>query len=682
MSTIGIFDSSMLPSFKQPFFNTDDPICIKEKLHELLAKHQEAIEKILTQTHFTWSNLMEPLENMHDTLASLWSPISHLQAVKETKALRDAYNDALPLLTAYHTALSQNHALYEAIASLTENEEFKQLNLAQRKIIENEIRDFKLAGVHLPEEKKQLWADLQQRLSKLCTHFSENVLDATAHWFLHIEDENQLSGVPEETKKLYREEAESRQLTGYVISLQFPSYMGAMKYLHDRSIREKLYEAFSTRASDQGPDAGKWDNGNIMEEIISTRQKLAKLVGFKTYADYSLATKMAKNQEEVIDFLMQLLDKSLPLAKKELEAVKSLAKTEGITDIQSWDLAYYSEKLLEKNFQITQETLRPYFPVDQVLSGLFIIVNRLYGITIVENPHIETWHPDVRFYSILDHNELMAGFYVDLFARKNKRDGAWMDECRARYFLDSGKLQLPVAYLTCNFMPKVGDKPALLTHDDVMTLFHEFGHCLHHLLTTVDYPAVGGINGVAWDAVEFPSQFMENFCWEKSVISLITKHYQTGESLPDALFDKMLAAKHFQVGLQMVRQIEFALFDFRLHSETHVERPHFIQPILDKVRHKTALLSPPNYNRFQNSFSHIFAGGYAAGYYSYKWAEVLSADAYECFLEKGIFNPETGCAFRNNILAVGGVRDPMDSFVAFRGRKPTIDALLKQSGIY
>ncbi|MBV9575808.1 MAG: M3 family metallopeptidase, partial [Gammaproteobacteria bacterium] len=511
---------------------------------------------------------------------------------------------------------------------------------------------------------------------------SENLLDATHAWTLHVNEAASLTGLPEPALQLAKNNAKERKLAGYVFTLDYPSYSTAMKYLQNRELRQQLYTAYATRASDQGPNAGKWDNTLIMEEILKTRQSIAKIIGFENYAEYSLATKMAKTPENVLRFLYDLLARSKPIAQKEYQEIIDLAQSQdGLTTLAAWDVPYYSEKLREATFEFTQEDVRPYFPIETVLAGMFALVKKLYGIQIKKEEGIEVWHPDVQFFSIYDdQNHLRAGFYIDLYARPHKRDGAWMDECRTRR-MENGKLQYPVAYLTCNFMPPHDDQPALLTHDDVLTLFHEFGHCLHHMLTKVDYPAVGGINGVAWDAVEFPSQFMENYCWEKESLSLIAKHYQTGEPLPDALYQKMLAAKHFQTGLQMVRQIEFALFDFHLHLSFDPTKTGQIQTILNQVRKEAAVIPAPTFNRFQHSFSHIFAGSYAAGYYSYKWAEVLSSDAYAKFIENGIFDPATGRSFMKNILEIGGVRDPMQSFIAFRGREPTIDALLKLSGI-
>lgn len=673
------FHQDMLPRFKSV-----EPAMIESTLNTILKKnHQRLTELLSTHGPYTWENLLQPLEDMSDELNQFWSTIAHLHSTLETDALREAYNQALPLLTTYQTGINQNIDLFNAISAVAASPDFTKLTPAQRKIIENDIRDYKLNGIDLSSDKKARFAELEQLQSQLITSFSEHLLDATQAWTKHITDEKQLAGLPAQALQLYADNAKRRNLTGYVITLDHPSYLAAIRFLNNRELRQEIYTAYSTRASDEGPYAGKWDNTPVMQELLSARHEQAQLVGFNNFAEYSLVTKMAKKTDTVLNFLHDLAEKSKPYAIKELNEVAALAKElDNISPLEVWDVAYYSEKLQEKIFHFTEEDLRPYFPIKKVLTGLFTIVNKLYGITVREEKNIEVWHPDVQFFSVCDaKNELRGGFYIDLYARPHKRDGAWMDECRARRQLPNGQIQQPVAYLTCNFMPPVSDKPALLTHDDVITLFHEFGHCLHHILTKVNYAPVAGISGVAWDAVEFPSQFLENFCWEKEALSLLSAHYQTGEPIPDELYKKMLAAKHFQTGLQMVRQLEFSLFDFRLHLEFDPKQTNQVQNILNEVREETAVIKVPAFNRFQHTFSHIFAGGYAAGYYSYKWAEVLSADAYSKFQENGIFDHATGLSFMENILEIGGVRDPMDSFVAFRGREPKIDALLEHSGI-
>lgn len=657
---------------------------IKPKITEILNRNQTAIKALLAQPEpFTWENLMQPMEDMNDELSKAWSPIAHIHAVMETDELRKIYNEMLPILTEYHTAISQNEELYQAILKIFKAKDFAQLTPAQRKIIENDIRDFKLAGIHLPPAEKKRFAMLQKELSVAMTTFAENILDATQHFFMHFKDASSLEGLPAQALKLAQDNAQRRHLEGYVITLDFPSYSTAMRYLKNRELRETLYTAYVTRASDLGPDAGKWDNAGVMKKMLDIRLEMAKLVGFSTYAEYALQTKMAKSPDEVLKFLEDLLARSQSIAKAEYQELKDFAKKiDNIETLNAWDSAYYSEKLQEKKFHFSQEDIRPYFPIKKVLSGMFTIMNKVYGLNIRVEKDIHGWHKDVQFLSIYDSDDtLRGGLYIDLYARPHKRDGAWMDDCQMRLLLPDQHLQLPIAYLTCNFMPPVGDQPALLTHDDVLTLFHEFGHCLHHLLTKVNFPSVGGINGVAWDAVEFPSQFLELFCWEKESLALIAEHYKTGQTLPEDLYHNMIAGKNFQTGIQMVRQLEFALFDFRLHLEFDPTKSNQVQTILDAVRQQTAVIPVPKFNRFQNSFSHIFGGGYAAGYYSYKWAEVLSADAYAKFEENGIFNRAIGKSFMENILEVGGVRDPMASFIAFRGRPPTLDALLRHSGI-
>ncbi len=666
-----------------PRFNDIDPAAIPALIRTQLDKNRQQLSKILANKGpYTWDNLMHPLESMGDDLSKLWSPVGHLHAVMETDALRKAYNETLPLLTEYSTEISQNEHLYNAILQLAESTAFTSLSAAQQKIIQNDLRDFKLAGVHLSADKKAQLAELEKQLSELTTKFSENLMDATNAWTLHITDKTQLDGLPEQALQLAIDNAKHRDKEGYMLTLEYPSYSTGIRFLKNRDLRKTLYEAYTTRASDHGPNGGKWDNTDIMESILRVRHEIANLVGFNNYADYSLATKMAKKTGDVLNFLDDLLERSKPIAQAEYDELKQFAhQQDGATDLQAWDMAYYSEKMSEARFHFNQEALRPYFPVDTVLQGMFTIMNKLFGITIKEDKRITTWHPHARFFDIHDDTgELRGGFYIDLYARPHKRDGAWMDDCRVRR-IDQGVMQYPVAYLTCNFMPPTGDKPALLNHDDVITLFHEFGHSLHHMLTKVDYASVSGINGVLWDAVEFPSQFMENFCWERESLDLIAAHYETGERLPDDLYKKMLAAKYFQTGLQMIRQLEFALFDFHLHLEYDPAKPRQVQAVLDTVRQRSLIVPLPEFNRFQHSFSHIFAGGYAAGYYSYKWAEVLSADAYSKFEENGVFDAATGRAFMNQILEVGGVPDPMTAFIAFRGREPSIDALLRLSGI-
>lgn len=653
-------------------------------VEQLLAENRNNIVELLSDSNkpFSWENLLQPLQEMEDRLNRGWSPVSHLNSVKNSESLRAAHEHCLPLLSDYHTELGQNEALYHAIKSISVSQEYLSLSPAQKKIIQNNLRDFHLSGIDLDEAHKKRYKEIQQQLSKLQSSYENNVLDATNGWSENILDESQLCGLPDSARAMAKQTAAREKLQGWLFNLEFPSYFAIMTYAERRELREKFYIAYTSRASDQGPDAGKWDNTDIMERILSLRQELAQLLGFSNYAEYSLATKMADSTDEVIDFLQQLAEKSKAVAEKDITELKKFASAHlGIEQLQAWDLNYAAEKLRQHQYELSQETLKPYFPENQVLDGLFGIVNKLYGITITAVAGVETWHPDVRFYEITDAQSILRGqFYLDLYARPHKRGGAWMDECIVRNAYQ-GMVQIPVAYLICNLTPPVGDEPALFTHDEVITLFHEFGHGLHHMLTQVDYSGVSGINGVAWDAVELPSQFMENWCWEKESLALIARHYKTGEVLPDEIFAKMQAAKNFQAGMQMLRQLEFALFDFNLHSYYQCNGKPQVQQTLDETRQQVAVFMPPEINRFQHAFTHIFSGGYAAGYYSYKWAEVLSADAFSLFEENGIFDQQTGESFLHNILEMGGTEEPMELFVRFRGRKPEVNALLRHSGI-
>ena len=530
---------------------------------------------------------------------------------------------------------------------------------------------------------KKRYGEISSRLSELAAKFGNNVMDATLAWQKHITDEQQLAGLPESAKALAAQTAQSKELEGWLFTLDIPSYLPIMTHADNRELRQEAYTAFVTRASDQGPNAGEYDNSAIMDEELALRHELAQLLGFENYAQMSLATKMADSTEQVFGFLNDLAEKSRPQAQKELEELCAYAKEKhDIDQLEAWDYAYYSEKLKQEKYAISDEQLRPYFPEDKVLSGLFKTVEQLFGVRVEEQQDIDTYHDDVRFFAIYDANNTLRGrFYLDLYAREHKRGGAWMDDCMGRKVRLGGQLQTPVAYLVCNFNRPIGDKPALFTHDEVVTLFHEFGHGLHHMLTQVDAAAVAGINGVAWDAVELPSQFLENWCYEKEALAFISGHYESGEPLPQELLSKLLAAKNYQSAMQMVRQLEFSLFDFHIHADYNPTAGSEIQIILDKVRQQVAVIQPPSFNRFQHGFAHIFAGGYSAGYYSYKWAEVLSADAFSKFEEEGIFNSDTGRAFLTNILEKGGSEEPAVLFERFRGRAPTVDALLRHSGI-
>ena len=651
-------------------------------IDQILSENRVKIQQLAQQEDPTWETLALPMEALENRLSNAWSVISHLNGVMNNDELRQVYKRCLEKLTEYSTEVSQNAALCNAYKKLAARPDFADLSEAQRKAVENTLRDFHLGGVDLPEDQKKRYADLSRELAELCNKFSDNVLDATQHWYKHITDPEVLAGLPETALEGARQAARQRQLDGFVITLDFPSFYPVMTYCDNRELRREVYEAYVTRASNQGPDAGRWDNTPVMAEILKRRHALARLLGFNNYAERSLATKMARSVDEVMTFLNQLAAKSKPVAEREFAELRAFAREQyGIEDLQAWDVGYYSEKLRQQRYDISPETLRPWFPVDRVVSGLFKVAEKLFGVQIEARPEVETWHPDAHAYCIRRDGEPVAWFYLDLYARQGKRGGAWMADCRVRWRDARGRLQLPVAFLTCNFTPPVDGKPSLLTHDEVTTLFHEFGHGLHHMLTQVEVLDVSGINGVAWDAVELPSQFLENWCWHPESLALIAAHHETGEPLPEALLEKLLAAKNFQSGMAMVRQLEFALFDFRLHAEFTEQAPTHPLTVHRQVREEIAVVQAPEFNRFPNSFSHIFAGGYAAGYYSYKWAEVLAADAFSLFEEHGIFDPATGRAFLEHILEKGGSREPMALFKAFRGREPKVDALLRQSGM-
>ena len=666
-----------------PLFSKIKPEHIEPAITQLLEEARTVVKKHLqATTEYTWENLIEPLENAEDKLNKAWSPVSHMNAVVNTDELRLAYNACLPKLSDYSTEMGQNEQLFNAYKVIADSNEFATLDSAQKKIIQNALRDFRLSGVDLDNEKKQRYKEISQELSRLASNYEENLMDATNAWSKVIRNEQDLAGLPPSALAQAKQTAESQDQDGWMITLQFPSYQAIMTYADDRELRREHYEAYATRASDQASDNEQWDNSLLMEQILALRHEKAQLLGFENYAELSLATKMAKKPEEVMNFLEDLADKSWRQARKDFADLQSFAKQyHGINNLQSWDLTYYSEKMRQHFYQLSQEEVKAYFPITRVLPGLFAVVEKLYGLQISEISDFDSWHPDVRFFQIHDEFGVLRGkFYFDLYARTKKRGGAWMDDCVGRKKIND-QIQTPIAYLTCNFTPPTSTEPSLLSHDDVTTLFHEFGHGLQHMLTKIDYLGVSGINGVEWDAVELPSQFMENWCWEQEALALISGHYQTGEPLPDTLFNKMLAAKNFQAGMMTVRQLEFSLFDFRIHKDYDPEKGARIYPILEQVRAQVAVINPPKFNRFAHSFSHIFAGGYAAGYYSYKWAEVLSSDAFSLFEEKGIFDPETGKLFLTTILETGGSEDAMALFIKFRGRKPTIDALLKHNGI-
>ncbi len=669
-----VWDATSLPNFSSVEVSR-----IETDLDAILARNKEQIDAcVKANQNPSWESLVLPLDQLDDDLSNFWSPISHLNAVQNTPELRAAYNACLPKLTQYYTELGQNKALYQAYKSLAESSEAADLSVAQQETLKQAVRDFELSGVGLEGEAKQRYGEISQRLSELSSQFSENVLDATQAWSKLITDEAELAGLPESALAQAKQMAQAKEQEGWLFTLDFPSYLPVMSYSDNAALREEMYRAFATRASDQA-DAS-FDNAPLIDEILALRHEMAEILGFENYAELSVATKMADNGQQVIDFLEDLAEKSKPAAEQDLANLQAFAKEEnGVATLNAWDMMYYAEKLRQHKYSISQEALRPYFPMNKVLSGLFHVAQTLFAVDIREEQEFDRYHQDVKLFTISKEGTDIARFYLDPYAREGKRGGAWMDACRTRRRLSDERLQLPVAYLVCNFTPPIGEQAALLTHDEVTTLFHEFGHGLHHMLTQVEESAVSGINGVAWDAVELPSQFMENWCYEPEALAYIAGHHETGEPLPQDLLDKMLAAKNFQSAMQMVRQLEFSLFDFKLHKE--YQAGVSVQSVLDQVRNDVAVVIPPEFNRFQNGFSHIFAGGYAAGYYSYKWAEVLSADAFSKFEEDGIFNQDTGAHFRDTILANGGSRPAAELFAAFRGREPSTEALLRHSGI-
>ena len=666
-----------------PQFSKIKPEHIQPAVEQLIQECRKTTEQVLNQPNFSWENFCQPLAEVNERLSRAWSPVSHLNAVKNSPELREVYQACLPLLAEYGTWVGQHQGLYNAYLQLKNSAEFANYSQAQKKAIENSLRDFELSGISLPPEQQKRYGEIVTRLSELNSQFSNKVLDATMGWEKIVTDENQLKGLPESALQAAKQSAQNKGVEGYRFTLEIPSYLPVMTYCENRQLREEMYRAFVTRASEQGPNAGKWDNSAVMEEILTLRVELAKLLGFEHYTDLSLATKMAENPQQVFDFLKNLAVRCKPQGEKELAELEEFCKTtENVTALEPWDITFYSEKQKQAQYSINDEELRPYFPEDRVLSGLFELIKRIFNIRTVERFGVDTWHKDVRFFDLIDEtDEVRGSFYLDLYAREHKRGGAWMDDCIGRKRKADGSLQKPVAYLTCNFNAPIGDQPALFTHDEVTTLFHEFGHGIHHMLTQIDIGEVAGINGVPWDAVELPSQFLENWCWEEQALAFISGHYQTGEPLPKEKLTQLLKAKNFQAAMFVLRQLEFGLFDFRLH---HNYQPNKADQILDQlksVKQQVAVIKGVEWARTPHSFSHIFAGGYAAGYYSYLWAEVLSADAYSRFEEEGIFNPKTGKSFLDEILTRGGSEEPMTLFERFRGRKPTLDALLRHKGI-
>ena len=674
----------LLKPFSLPPFSAIKPEHIVPAMKSAIEESRQTIERVVAQgAPYTWENLCQPLAESDDRLSRIWSPIGHLNAVKNSPELREAYEQCLPILSEFSTWTGQHAGLYQAYRDLKDSEHFSTLSVAQKKAIDNALRDFELSGIGLPMDKQKRYGEISARLSELGSTYSNNVLDATMGWSKLITDENDLKGLPESALAAAKALAESKEQEGWLLTLDIPSYLPVITYCENRELREEMYRAFATRASDQGPNAGKWDNSEVMAEELALRHELAQLLGFDSFADMSLATKMAESPKQVIDFLSGLAKRARPQGEQELAQLRAFAKEHfGVDEMEAWDLPFYGEKQKQHLFSINDEQLRPYFPEQRALEGLFEVVKRIYGITAKERKDVETWHKDVRFFDLFDETgDLRGSFYLDLYAREHKRGGAWMNDCVGSMRKADGELQKPVAYLTCNFNGPVGNKPALFTHNEVTTLFHEFGHGLHHMLTRIDTPGVAGIAGVPWDAVELPSQFMENWCWEPDALAFISGHFETGEPLPKEMLDKMLAAKNYQAALFILRQLEFGLFDFRMHAEYDPAKGAQILQTLAEIKKQVAVVPSPSWGRFPHAFSHIFAGGYAAGYYSYLWAEVLSADAYSRFEEEGIFNRETGQSFLDNILSRGGSEEPMELLKRFRGREPQLYAMLRHYGI-
>lgn len=663
-----------------PQFSHIDIDRFKSHLDGMLKNHLEQVEQILQENHhYTWDNLMYPLEDMADELERFWSPMSHLHSVMDSPVLRECYDSCLPLLSAYEAAMGHNHKLYEAIKAIDTH----TLNPVQKKLIADNLRDFKLSGVALDKKHKKRFEEISTRLDELSNQFEHNILDAAQAFTIHVTDSHRLAGLPEHALNTAKELAAEKGLEGYVLTLEYPSYQAVMCYAEDRSLREEMYQAYVTRASDQGPNAGAFDNTALMNEMLALRHEKAKLLGFNNYAELSLATKMADSTTQVLDFMHDLVKRARQQAQEEFSALEEFAANRMDMDaVEPWDMGYLSEKRRLDLFSLSQEDLRPYFPQVKVMQGLFDLAKKLYGMTIEEIKGVDVWHKDVQCYCVVDeHNQVRGYVYTDLFARPNKHSGAWMDSLQSRRKLADGSTQLPIATLTCNFAKASANKPALLSHDEVVTLFHEFGHCLHHILTQVDYLGVSGINGVEWDAVELPSQFFENWCWENSALAVLTSHVDNQKPLPETLYKRLIAARNFQSAMAMLRQMEFSLFDFRMHQEYVPDKNSFVSDILADVRSQTCVVPVVPYNRFQHSFSHIFGGGYAAGYYSYSWAEVLSSDAFSRFEEEGVLNSQTGHDFLHHILEVGGSKKAAEAYKTFRGRPATVDALLRHNGI-
>lgn len=666
-----------------PNFADIVPGQIESRMDAAIAATSAEVDRLLcTQIPYTWATFIVPLEAAMDRLARIWAPVRHLHAVRSGPDIRAAYNATQPKLNAFYTALGQNRALYEAYLAIAEGPEYAHLDATQRKAINDAVRDFRLAGVALEGQARARFAQIEAELSQLQTRFEENVLDATQAWSKAVTSEDDLSGLGPGAIAMARKAAIDSGHDCWLLTLDFPLFHAVMTSADDRSLRREVYEAWTTRASDQGPHAGRWDNGPVMERILALRQEKARLLGFPHYAALALEDRMVDRPEEVLQFLHDLAGRALPSARSERDELIDIACDQyGLDDLQPWDVGYFAEKLRATRFAISDETLKPYFPADRVIRGLFAIVNQLFGIHFQVCGEVTRWHEDVVYYRVNDANGVeIGGFYFDLYARSDKRGGAWMDECAPR-MRTSETLQLPVAFLTCNLTPPVDGTPAQFTHDEVLTLFHEFGHGLHHLLTEIDTPSLSGINGVEWDAIELPSQLLENWCWCHEGLDLISGHVDTGEPLPAETVERLQASRHFHEALAILRQVEYSLFDFRLHMASDAPSEADMQALLDNVRNQVAVIQPPAYNRFPHAFAHIFAGGYAAGYYSYKWAEVLAADAFGAFAEEGLLDADIGRRFRTAVLARGGSRSTRENFHDFRGRDPDLAPLLRQAGL-
>jgi oligopeptidase A len=672
----------LLETSDLPRFSAIRPEHVEPAIDAILADYQAGIDALLASAApRTFENVIGVSEELDDRLSRAWAPVGHLHGVKDSEALREAYSAAQEKIVAFSSALGQNRELYAAVKAVSDSADFTRLPRAARTLVEHELRDFVLAGVALEEPERTRYREISSELARISTEFEEAVLDATDAWSEHVTDETALAGIPESLRAVLQTYAEEEKLEGWLVTLKQPSVQAVLTYADDRELRARVYRAYGTRASENSQD-GKFDNSARIDRIMALRHESAQLLGFANTAEESLATKMAQSPDQVIAFLRDFVAKARPMAEKDLAELRSFAAAElKIEDLQPWDVGYASEKLREQKYALNEEELKPYFPLPAVMDGLFAVIERVLGVGVRLREDVDVWHEDARYYDLLDTNgQVFAGCYVDLYARSGKRGGAWMDVCSSR-LRKGASLQLPIAFLTCNFAPPTGSTPSLLTHDDVITLFHEFGHGLHHMLTEVDHAGVSGISGVEWDAVELPSQFMENFAWKREGLDLIARHWKTGERLPDDLFERMQAARNFQSGMFLVRQLEFGLFDFRLHHEFDPGRGARTLELLDEVRREVSVMVPPEWHRFPHAFTHVFSGGYGAGYYSYLWAEVLSADAFERFEEEGVFSREVGQAWRKAILAVGGSRPALESFVEFRGREPSPDALLRSYGV-